>query len=122
MKIKLDENLPVSLAEVLAKAGHAVDTVPAEGLAGRDDDAIWSAAQHEGRFLITQDLDFADVRRYEPGTHHGIMLVRLAQPSRLALTDRIRGVFESEDVETWPGVFVVATDRKIRVRRPPHHK
>lgn len=32
MKIKLDENLPVSAAAILQAAGHDVDTVIAEGL------------------------------------------------------------------------------------------
>lgn len=35
--VKLDENLPVSAASVLAAAGHDVDTVPGEQLAGRPD-------------------------------------------------------------------------------------
>jgi hypothetical protein len=35
VKFKLDENLPVSAAGVLAAAGHDVDTVPGEHLAGR---------------------------------------------------------------------------------------
>jgi hypothetical protein len=34
-------------------------------------------AQRAGRFLVTQDLDFSDVRRFEPGSHHGLLLVRL---------------------------------------------
>ena len=35
----------------------------------RDDDVVWSAAQAHGRFLVTQDLDVSDVRKYAPGTH-----------------------------------------------------
>ena len=37
MKIKLDENLPRSAKPVLAAAGHDVDSVEDEGLAGADD-------------------------------------------------------------------------------------
>jgi hypothetical protein len=36
MRIKLDENLPAALGGVLARLGHAVDTVPDEGLGGHD--------------------------------------------------------------------------------------
>jgi predicted nuclease of predicted toxin-antitoxin system len=36
--------------------------VPEEGLVGSDDHEIWEATQNAGRFLITQDLDFSDVR------------------------------------------------------------
>ncbi len=66
MKIKLDENLPESLVAELATLNHDADTVPQEGLAGHDDPDVWAAAQAAGRFLITQDLDFSDVRKSIP--------------------------------------------------------
>ena len=37
MKLKLDENLPASLAQPLTQLGHEVDTVVQERLAGKDD-------------------------------------------------------------------------------------
>jgi predicted nuclease of predicted toxin-antitoxin system len=118
MKIKLDENLPSSLVADLSALDHDVDTAPAEGLAGRPDPDIWRAAQAAGRFLITQDVDFSDVRVFAPGTHHGILLVRLKQPGRAALRARIRQLFESEHVEGWSRCFVVATGSKVRIRVP----
>ena len=45
------------------------------------------------RFLITQDLDFSDIRRYTPETHHGIFLVRLRDPGRNALLKRVHDFF-----------------------------
>ncbi len=119
MKIKLDENLPATLVEVLASAGHDVDTAPAEGLAVQSDPDVWRATQAVARFLITQDLDFSDIRRYEPGTHHGLSLVRLVEPSRRRLIERTQHLFATESVDTWGRCFVVSTDRKIRIRRPP---
>ena len=118
MRIKLDENLPAALAPLLAALGHEVDTVPAEGLAGQDDDIVWRAAQAEGRFLVTQDLDFSDARKYVPGTHYGLLLVRLPQPGRTALQDRVARLFQTEAVDTWSGCLVTATPTKVRVRRP----
>jgi predicted nuclease of predicted toxin-antitoxin system len=67
MKIKLDENIPASLSTRLAALGHDVDSVPEEGLTGYPDTAVWSEAQAGGRFLVTQDLDFSDIRRFSPG-------------------------------------------------------
>jgi hypothetical protein len=119
MKIKLDENLPASLAVTLRERGHDVDTVPEEGLQGRADPDVWQAAQAEQRFLITQDLDFSDVRRFQPGTHAGLLVVRLSAPGRLSLLNRIETLFASEPVETWQGSFVVLTDHKLRVRPAP---
>ncbi|HEY6253313.1 MAG TPA: DUF5615 family PIN-like protein [Candidatus Angelobacter sp.] len=118
MKIKLDENLPASLASTLSGLGHDVHTSIDEGLAGHQDDQIWEAAQHEERFLLTQDLDFSDARRFVPGTHCGILLIRLHSPGRLALLERMREIFQTENVDEWTRCFVVATERKIRVRKP----
>ena len=96
-----------------------MDTVPVEQLASRPDAEIWAAAQRTRRFLVTQDLDFSDIRRFAPGTHYGLLLIRLAQPGRLALAARVRMIFETEKVEDWHRCFVVASDKKIRVRRAP---
>ena len=119
MKFKLDENIPVDLARVLGGLGHDVDTVPQEALTGRPDSIVWACAQEAERLLITQDLDFADIRRFAPGTHSGILLVRLRNPSRRELLDRVGSLFLNEPIEEWYGSFVVVTDRKLRVTRPP---
>jgi predicted nuclease of predicted toxin-antitoxin system len=118
VNIKLDENLPERLVSELQALGHDVDTVRSEHLAGRDDDEVWQAAQAADRFLITQDLDFSDVRRFTPGTHAGLLLVRLAQPGRKALAARVAMVFATEHVDQWRGCLVVATDHKVRIKRP----
>jgi predicted nuclease of predicted toxin-antitoxin system len=118
MKIKLDENLPEALLTALSDLNHDVDNVRQEGLAGQDDSNIWKATQKANRFLITQDLDFSDIRQFAPGTHHGLMLVRLRVPGRLALARRIREVFASEPVGLWQKCFVLVTDLKVRVHHP----
>lgn len=98
MKLKLDENLPVRLAALLKPLGHDVQTTPEQGLRGAGDSSIWNAAQSEARFLITQDLDFSDLRRFTPGTHHGLLLVRLRVPGRRALIRRVEAIFRQEEV------------------------
>ncbi len=118
MRIKLDENLPLQIVSELEALGHDVRAAQEEGLSGCIDREIWEVAQREERFLITQDLDFSDARHFAPGTHHGILLVRLRSPRRLSLIERIEELFQNEDVIGWAGCFVVATERKVRVRRP----
>ena len=118
MKIKLDENLPVRLAMALSDLGHEVDTVPSEGLTGQDDATVWKTTQTAGSFFVTQDLDFSDLRDFRPGHHAGILLLRLNQPGRNALHERVCWLFRNERVQDWKGCFVIASDTKIRVRRP----
>ena len=87
-------------------------------LLGHEDSKIWETTQKESRFLITQDLDFSDLRKFAPGSHHGILLVRLRSPNRRDLIERVGELFQKENVSEWAGCFVVATERKIRVLKP----
>jgi predicted nuclease of predicted toxin-antitoxin system len=118
MKVKLDENLPLRLAILLKNLGHDVHTLRDERLLGRSDSEIWEATQRESRFLITQDLDFSDLRKFAPGSHCGILLVRLRSANRTDLIERVGELFQNENVGEWAGCFVVATEHKIRVLKP----
>jgi len=109
MKVKLDENMPAGLVGTLSRYGHDTVTVPQQGLAGESDAAIWEAAQRESRFLITMDLDFADIRHFPPGTHEGILVLRLS---------RLQAVLAQHPLESFKGCIVIADERRIRVRRP----
>jgi len=80
MRIKLDENLPARLAGLFRDPSHDVDTVVQEGLQG-----------------------FADERRYPPGTHRGIMVLRLSDDRSSAVAERLVAVFATESVEAWSG-------------------
>ena len=118
MMIKLDENLPAPLAPKLAAMGHDIQTVVEEGISGQGDPTIWQAAQREARLLMTQDLDFSDARQFVPGTHYGILLLRLQNPTWRALVTRVVELFAQEDVARWEKSLVVATKSKVRVLRP----
>ena len=119
MRIKLDENIPSSAASRLVELGHDVHTVRDEGLTGCPDSQVWLAAQTEDRFLVTQDLDFSDERRFAAGSHAGILLVRLPDAEQWRVSDFLAAWFSAPDVGSWARCFVVATATKVRVRRPP---
>lgn len=118
MKVKLDENLPTRLVETLERLGHEVDTVPAEKLTGKPDRDVWAAVRAAGRFFITQGLDFSDVRQFAPGSHPGILVVRLREPGANALVDRVTSALKEHPLGSLAGCFAVLSDRKLRVRRP----
>jgi predicted nuclease of predicted toxin-antitoxin system len=104
MKLKLDENIPGELAELLILQRHDAHTVQGELLTGRDDATVFAAAVAEGRMLVTQDLDFSDIRRFKPGTHPGIVLIRMHDPSRRKVVERMTRVLASEDINLWGDV------------------
>lgn len=118
MRIKLDENLPATLTSDLDGLGHSTDTVEHEGLQGKDDETVWARAQRDGRLLITQDLDFSDIRRFQPGSHEGLVLVRLRVPGRAALAQIVTALFRAEAGDALKHCFVVVTESKARIHRP----
>lgn len=118
MKLKLDENIAYSARKRLIAVGFDVDTVLEEGLRGHPDDEVWKSAQSEERFLVTQDLDFSDVRKFAPGTHHGILVVRLPDSDQWRLGDYLVGWLSAPDARSWARCFVVGSRNKVRVMRP----
>jgi predicted nuclease of predicted toxin-antitoxin system len=89
VKFKLDENLPISSAQALAGCGHEVDTVAAEGLTGAADPRVVAAAAAEARVLITLDRGMGDIRAYPPGSHAGIVVLRLHDQSAPAVRNPV---------------------------------
>jgi len=55
MHFKLDENLPVELAELLANQGWDCPTVADQGLAGYADSDIATVCRAEGGILVMVD-------------------------------------------------------------------
>ena len=118
MRFKLDENLPLDLAEVLRSAGHDAVTVVEQNLGGTSDSNLFDVCKFEGRALLTLDTDFADIRTYPPGTHHGIVVFRLARLDKrsvLGVVIRLLTAFGEEQIGA--NLWVVSENR-IRVRSP----
>jgi len=68
-------------------------------------------AQKARRLLVTQKSDFSDNRKFDPGTHHGLLLVNLVNSGRSAPLERLSSLFEAENVDTGRGRFVAAVRR-----------
>lgn len=116
--VKLDENLGRTHVKFLRELGYEADRVHDQGLSGANDEKVWERVCAEGRFLITLDLDFSDVRRYRPGSHPGILLVRARSRSREAVLQALRRVLAEQPLESLRGCLAVATEELTRVRRP----
>jgi predicted nuclease of predicted toxin-antitoxin system len=116
--VKLDENLSRSHAELLNDAGCSAERVTYEGLSGADDPTVWQRAVSEGRFFVTLDLDFADVRKFAPGSHPGILLLGPRNRSRTAVLEILKRVVQEQPLTALAGCFVVADMHHTRIRRP----
>ena len=118
MQIKIDEDLPRLLAEVLSSRGYDARTVRQQGLQGITDELLWKRVQAENRWLITADKGFADLRLHPPGSHAGLILLRPYEESRRAYVKLTEAALAAIDLADLTGAVVVVTDHGIRVRRP----
>jgi len=86
MKIFVDENIPLMTVQALREMGHDVLDIRGTPNEGMTNEALWEMVQREGRILITTDKGFTQ-HRDEP--HHGILIVRLRQPNRWKIHQRV---------------------------------
>jgi predicted nuclease of predicted toxin-antitoxin system len=117
--VKLDENLGKAHLQLLRGSGYDADNVPDERISGATDELLWSKVFADGRFLVTLDLDFSDIRRFQPGTHPGILLVRARSTSSSAVLEVLRRVLAERPLEDLRGCLAVADEGVTRVRWPP---
>lgn len=117
--VKLDENLGLSAVALLRDAGYVVDRVHDQGLSGAADEVVWQRVCAENRFFVTLDLDFSDVRRFPPGSHVGILLLRPRSRGRRDVLDILKRVLAEQTLERLRGCLVVADQGYTRIRRPP---
>jgi predicted nuclease of predicted toxin-antitoxin system len=66
---------------------------------------VWEHVCADRRFFITLDLDFSDVRRYQPGTHPGILLIRPRNRSASAVAKVLARVIAEQPLDTLRGCF-----------------
>jgi predicted nuclease of predicted toxin-antitoxin system len=117
MRVKLDENLPVELVEDFSARDHNVDSVVTEGLAGANDEAVLRAARSTGRILVTLDKGIADVRRYAPSAHPGVILLRLQRTGPGSARRALLHALPILERTARHGRLVVVTETAVRLRR-----
>lgn len=116
MRFKIDENLPVEVAELLRSEGHDALTVFDESLVGEEDQRIIEVCEDEERALVTMDMDFSDVRSYPPQDYYGLIVLRLHRqdkPHVLGAIKTAMALFKNEQIEKrlW-----IVEEGRIRIR------
>jgi predicted nuclease of predicted toxin-antitoxin system len=116
VRFKVDENLPAEVTETLRAADLDAFSVPEQGLAGTDDDQVARVCRDEGRILVTLDVGFSDIRSYRPGTHAGIVVLRLRTQEKhhiLRVVQQFLAVLRRESVA---GSLWIVEETRVRIR------
>lgn len=117
MLIKVDEDLPSMVIQRLQAQGYSVMGVVEQGMGGWKDPDLWVQIQLEGRFLVTADKGFADIRLYPPSSHAGVLLLRPDEDGIRPLLELLDHLLANYDLTTLARTVTVVTPHAIRVRR-----
>ena len=117
MKFKIDENLPIEVAQRLQEAGHDALTVLNQQLGGETDVNLAKVCQLENRVIITLDLDFADIRAYPPQVYAGLIVLRLKQQDKPYVLQVIERLLKALQDETIENALWIVDERRIRIRK-----
>jgi hypothetical protein len=60
---------------------------------------------------------FGDVRAYQPGSHNGIVLLRLGDQRPDATLDVLRRFLAEHKLDDLAGALIVVSDDRVRIRR-----
>ncbi|MFO0790354.1 MAG: DUF5615 family PIN-like protein [Pirellulales bacterium] len=113
--IKIDEDLPAEIALRLRAAGHNCTTVYEQGHCGLPDEQLWPIVQSEGRLLITGDKGFGNARAFPPGSHAGVILLRLPRESRAGYIRLVEFLLANMRLENALRSIVVVSPDAIRM-------
>ncbi len=116
MRVKIDENLPAELADLLQQKGHDATTVPAEQLTGSTDVVLARVCSQEDRALITLDTDFGDIRSYPPQTFPGLVLLRLRQQDKTHVLDIFPRLIQMFSTQPLAGKLWIVEEGRVRIR------
>jgi predicted nuclease of predicted toxin-antitoxin system len=118
VKIKLDENLSRHLKPALANFGHDVLTVADEDLLSHSDTEVAAVSFREGRMIFTLDVEFADLRKYPPGKHPGIILFRPPSFGPRSVNRFIVDFVGATDLTELQSCVAIVDANRVRVRSP----
>ena len=110
MKVVVDENIPTMTVSELRRRGHDALDFRGTQKEGSPDFEVWNLAQKEGRLLITTDKGFAQLRQSE---HAGVLIIRLRQPNRHRIHQRVIQAIDHFPETDWTGKTVIMRDKTM---------
>lgn len=116
MQFKVDENLPLEIAEKLHASGQDVLTIVEQGMSGASDLNVANVCKKEKRVIVTLDLDFADIRAYPPDQFYGIIVLRVKSQDKHHIIDTFNQVIALLGKEPLVNHLWIVEENQIRLR------
>ena len=87
-----------------------------QGLGGSEDPLLAARCRHEGRILVTLDMDCADIRSYPPAEYSSLIVLRLRRHDRPHVLDSITRLMPVLRHESLEGRLWIVEENRIRIR------
>ena len=102
---------------LLRDSGYEAESVVDQGMGGWKDRPLWEAVKKEGKFFVTADKGFADIRQFPPGKHAGILLLRPWENGIRPVVELLKRVLSQHDQTALRETLTVITPHGIRIRK-----
>ncbi|MBC8234620.1 DUF5615 family PIN-like protein [bacterium] len=122
MKFLADMGISPETVEFLRQLSFDAKHLSEEGLYRLKDSDILIKARHEGRIVLTADLDFGYLVAISGAQLPSIILFRLADMRPVSINVHLAQVLERCEDYLKQGTIVTVTENRIRVRRLPIEK
>jgi predicted nuclease of predicted toxin-antitoxin system len=117
MKLFADECLYYVTVEALRVWGHDVITTQETKLVGQIDEVQLQEAVKQQRVLITNDLDFSNIRRYPPANHCGIIVLKIRPAVLKDVHIVLEKLLQNRSQERLNKTLAIVDRNKYRIRR-----
>jgi len=120
MRFKLDECVPVELADLFRAEGYEIDTVVDESLVGESDRFLVNRCKTENRVFVTADKGLGNIIEYPPKEFGGIVLLRPKGSNFESFKEVVSSLMdylkpEEDKIDLNGKLAVVTPDKRIRV-------
>ncbi|MFZ2603822.1 MAG: DUF5615 family PIN-like protein [Candidatus Omnitrophota bacterium] len=101
----------------MQKAGFACFNLRQIGKTEAADGEVIEIAKSKDAILVTRDRDFADISLYPPGTHRGIILLRITPQNMDTVHKVLLEALRIIPLEYIPGNLLIVTSITYRLHR-----
>jgi predicted nuclease of predicted toxin-antitoxin system len=119
MRLLADMHIAPRTVSFLRSLGHDVVRVDELLLPSAADDAIVAAATHDGRHILTQDLDFSASVALSGRTGPSVISLRLSSSRVERVNTVLQEVLPGLEKVLVEGAIVTVQDGRVRFRRLP---
>ncbi len=116
MKVLVDENIPMSIVELLSSEGFEVLDLRKSVHEGKLDEFIFDYAIDNSAFFITTDKDFFHTVPWKFPEHFGVAIIALKQPNSISLREKAVWLLENFDLSELRNQVILLRDETYTIR------